>query len=1182
MFRFVIALLAAFAAPLLAQLDRGAITGNVLDPTGLGVPNAQVRAIQLSTGSVYQTVASESGQYTIPNLPAGEYDVRVQSPSFKGLRRSGVRIGVTEVVRVDVTLEIGSTSESVTVSTAIPKLNTDTGELATNLSNKQLVDLPFSFAFGRLIENLTYRIAPGVQGNRWQNNVNGSVFFTREALVDGAPVSTNVAGGAVLNAVSMEGVQEFKVQTSGMSAEFGRTNSAVFNYVMKSGSNELHGSAYGSLRNEALNSNSPANNARGIPRPLDRKQNYAFSLGGPVWIPKIYNGRNRTFFYSTFEHYRDRNLIFGSPNITMPVGEFYDGDFSRLLGPNTGQVDALGRPVARGAIYDPATFRRLESGRYIGEMFPGNRIPVSRFSQVSRNLNEILKSQYIPPVVGPDGLAPLVNNSYAPTNVIPISDEYMFSIKGDQVITSKHRLSGSFSLDNNPRTLMNQNGLFNNRDPLGGPLARIIPQVTRGRLGRASHDWLVSPSIVNHVTLSYNRLSSDNASHVADIDGAAQMGIRGLSTFGYPEIIWNAGPFVTPETAGRVNKSFSAQSAWGFLNTLSVSRGRHFVKFGYDMRRNHNNARPVAGGAFTFHPRATAIPNEPFAGNLTGYSVASYLLGIVDSASLSDPVGRGARIHYYSLFVQDDFKLSRRLTLNLGMRWEFQPPMFEVADRLASWTPNKIDPASGLPGAYEFAGTCNACTGKRYFGSRSYRDFGPRIGFAFRAADRWTLRGAYGILYIPDLFNGSGTTPFGNATSFQAAGTYQLEADPVNPWAGIFNWDAGFPNNRFVDPSFDPSWGNRNRPAMIDSNYGRTGYTQQWNLNVQRELGYRFVLDIGYVGTKSTGLRVSELARVNQTSPEHLTRFGRNLNNPVRNAAEAAANGIAYPYAGFQGTVASALRPFPQVQGNQTIQVYGAPLGFGSYHSLQVTLNREFANGLTVYSNYVWSKNLGNMESLMLNDNPGRPLDYYNLRLEKSISPSDRPHFVKVFANYEIPVGRGKALLSNANRLTTFLLGGWSASGILNYSSGTPLGATGSLPLSGGWNGTVGRANVAAGELLRDYDRSKFDAINSANPANAYLDKSKFSDPAPLTLGTGAFRYAQARTFGTIAEDLALIKNHYFHNERTRLQIRADMLNAFNRVTPGAINTAVTSPLFGQITNIGGGRTVQVALRVDF
>src|SRR4051794_2077885 len=304
---------------------------------------------------------TKAGKYIAPNLPTGTYNVTFQHASFKKAERRDLDLGVTQVLRLDVTLEVGSVAESVLVTAEVPRLQTDTPEVGTSLSNKQLLDLPLTFAGARLAENFAYLVTPGVSGNSWTSNINGSTNFSKESLLDGATVTTYLSGHFGESSVSVEALQEFKIQTSGMSAEFGRAQGGVFNYVMKSGSNQIHGSAYGALRNEAFDANTAVNKFNNRPRGLDRRQNYAFSGGAPVYIPKIYNGKNKTFFYTTFEGYRERLGGFGAPNVTAPLPDFLDGDFSRLLGPSVG-TDALGRQVPRGAIYDPATFTQLPDG----------------------------------------------------------------------------------------------------------------------------------------------------------------------------------------------------------------------------------------------------------------------------------------------------------------------------------------------------------------------------------------------------------------------------------------------------------------------------------------------------------------------------------------------------------------------------------------------------------------------------------------------------------------------------------------------------------------------------------------------------------------------------------------------------------------------------------------------------
>jgi hypothetical protein len=1164
-------------------MNRGTITGTVTDPAGAYIPGAKIVITNTATGVKSETMATDSGQYTVPNLTPGPYEVQVTAPSFKKLVRSNVELGATQILRIDGRLEIGQVSESVSVTAEVPRIQTDSREVGTSLANQEIIDLPLSFAGVRSPENFAFKITPGVNGNTWTSHVNGSMSFSKEVMVDGASAATQLGGDFTTGPVSVEAVGEFKVLTSGLNAEFGRSQGGVFNFVMKSGTNDIHGSAFGMLRNEALNANTFANNARNVKRPLDRKQIFGGSFGGPVVIPKLYDGKNKTFFYTAYERYRERSIGFGSPNRTVPIPDFYEGNFSRLLGGPTGQKDALGRDVLRGAIYDPATFAQTSGGRWIGEMFPGNIIPKSRFSSISQNVNGIMKQYYLPAIQNADGTYPLQNNALFPIANAPVFDNHQYSVKMDQNINDKHRLSGSLSWGVKDRsTLADAGGIWSAVEvDDGGPLSAARSQRLVTPYGRLAHDWVVTPSSVNHWTWSFNRLKAPTLSRHADIDGAGQLGIKNLSTYGFPSINWGGGPFISLTNIGDPAYTVNNYIQWGFLDTFSFNRGKHFFKAGVDFRTNQLNSQSTQGGGFAFAARATAIPNEPFSGNLTGYSFASFLLGIVDSASLNDPIKLGGRRKYLGLFFQDDFKATSRLTLQIGLRWEFQPPMYEVYDRLSSWSPFAKDPASGLPGAYEFAGDCQECTGNRYFGRKSYRDFGPRIGFAYRLTEKTTFRGGYGVFFSPDVFNNFGSTPLGKPTNVQAGGTFALAADNVNPWRGIFNWDAGMPTDRYRPAFNDVSWGNRNGPGMFDLNYGRTGYIQEWNLNVQQEIGRKVVVDLGYIANKSTGLQNGNLSRINQLPASVLSQYGATLNRPVRNEAEAAAYGIRYPFPGFAGTVASALREFPQIVGNATINNFGAPLGFASYHSFQATVNRQFGGDLNVYANWTWSKVIGNTRSLMIGDNPG-PLDYYNLKLEKAILDYDQPHLVKAFIDYKLPFGRGKKFLGSANRAVDLLVGGWTVSGIVNYFSGSPLGYGGSFPLSGGWNGATNRAKIQAGEMLASgFKKSEFQLLSPSAAANTYLNKSLFSDPAPLTLGTSAPRYGQTRSFATLNEDIGIQKNFLF-GEKYRVQFRGELLNAFNRSILGGIQTGVTNPLFGQVTGIGGNRQVQLGLRFDF
>ncbi|MCP5118792.1 MAG: carboxypeptidase regulatory-like domain-containing protein, partial [bacterium] len=343
-----------------AQMDRGSFTGTVTDSSAAVIPGVDVVIESTGTGATYRTQTTATGQYTMPNLPVGTYDLSFESQGFNKLVQRGVELSVSEVRRIDAVMEIGAVTEAIEVTAEVPRLATDVPEVATNLESRNMLEMPLAISGGgRTAEAFAYKLAPGVHGGTWRGFVVGSTAFSKETLLDGATVSLNRAGHFGEMSISMEAMQEFKIQTSGVSAEYGRSQGAVFNYVMKSGTNEVHGSLYGMIRNEAFNANTFANKARGNPRALDRRWDYAASLGAPVYIPKVYNGKNKTFVYIAYERYTESNMALGSPSRTAPVREFYDGDFTGLLGGAIGSEDAVGNPGYKGAIYDPATFRQL-------------------------------------------------------------------------------------------------------------------------------------------------------------------------------------------------------------------------------------------------------------------------------------------------------------------------------------------------------------------------------------------------------------------------------------------------------------------------------------------------------------------------------------------------------------------------------------------------------------------------------------------------------------------------------------------------------------------------------------------------------------------------------------------------------------------------------------------------------
>lgn len=1172
--------------------DRGTFVGTVTDPTGAAVPNVKVGIVQISTNLRVDTVTNAVGQYRVPNLPVGSYRISFEAAGFKTSVREGVTVGVTDVIRIDARLELGSTSESLTVTAEAPILQTETPEVGTLMGTKQVIDLPLGFSGGRYAENFAYKLTAGVGGDNWTAHINGAPSFSKEVVLDGASASIYISGHLGESSPSMEAIQEFKVQTSGMSAEYTRTSGGVFNFVLKSGTNNYHGSGVLEWHNESFDANTFANNSFGRPRLRDRRDDWALSLGGPVGIPKLKTFKDKWFFYAAYEKYKESYAGGGSPTTTVPLPEWWNGDLSRYLTSESLGKDALGNTVYRGAIYDPGTSQTV-NGNIVRAMFPGNIIPKNRISAVSQSLAKIMQDHYSPQVKGADGQYALINNAFFPIANQAGFDQTQFSMKSDYMIDSKHRLSGSFVFVDRPRTLLDQGGVWDFNDPNGGPLSRARLQWVSSHYVRLAEDWTISPTVLNHVLIAYGRqINPSTSKHVGE-NGAQALGLKGIAGFNYPEITGLAGDRVSIPTLGFQANDMGAGTAYQLIDTVSWIRGKHSLKFGIDYRWNGLNWRTNSGpGQFSFSSAVTGQPNF----NQTGIGFASMLLGQVSGGSVPIDSPVGSQYPSYGAFVQDDWKVMPHLTVNLGLRWDYQPQGTEKYDRLHNFNPTLMDPTYKILGAIEFAGNGPGRDGKRNFYPNCLNcGWGPRFGFAYQLPERtkMTVRGGYGIFYAPRIPNGWSGVPWGNKLGFTATNT----VNAPTPNTPAFNWDNGY-NGAVKTASLDPSaaysiWG----PVSWDPDGGRVGYTQQWNFNIQREFGKNFVLDIGYIGTKSTGLDGNELKKMNQI-PVGALKLGDTLGTWVNSQASipaaAAAMGARYPY-GNQGDyiqVYQTLMPYPTVIYWSDLYAWNAPLGFSNYQALQIQLNKRFSKGLQFLSNYAFSKNLGNISSAFGDTwgmNYGRPMDYNNLKLEKSVLEFDQTHVVKIGASYELPLGRNRRFGGQMPRAVDFVAGGWTLQYIENYSSGTPFGfgATGT-PNSNFATNRPFIINPSGGSLVNpSFNSATFDMsdISTARAGKKYLLTSAIVDPVTIdryARGNAPRLLSQLRNFPNYSEDASLQKNFVPH-EGMRVQFRAEFLNMMNRHRFTGINTNPASPLFGQISGVSDNpRKIQFGIRADF
>lgn len=1165
---------------LMAQLDRGTISGRVTDNTGAVIPGVEVQLTNLATGVVTEAVTNDLGLYTLSNVPVGRYRVSFSLPGFKTFEQSGISVSVAQMIRLDVTLEVGEIADTITVTADAALLNTETPLVGTTLQSDVVTDLPLSFFGGRAVENFAYAVMPSVEGNNWTSYIAGGPAFTKEVLIDGITATSQIQGHIGESSPTMEAVQEFKVQTSGMSAEYGRTSGGVFNFSLKSGTNDLHGSAFYYARNEALNANTWMNNWRLTQSPddprfrraLDRQSLGGGSLGGPVVIPGLYDGRNRTFLFGAFEHYVQERLQLGEMNVTVPIPAFLDGDFSRLLTDQVVGTDALGRPVHAGQIFDPTTLRQVD-GVWVADPFPGNIIPRERISNVSSRVADLFRQHYLPMV--PDRL---IQNSARVQHNAPWFHQTQLTMRGDHTFSPGNALTASFIWTQRPRILVDQGGVWDPNDPnnTGGPFSRARKQEVTSRSARVSHNWTFSPNLINTFSAAYNRYRNPSLATEAGGDWANFIGLGGSTSAGhFPHVTF--GPAVNgvgTEQIGYSSAGFYVGNNYVLKNTVGWISGRHSLKFGGEFWVMQINSHAgIDTLNFGFSPTTTGIPGQPWS-NRVGFGFASFLLGEVNSSGKNVPFDLYGRRNYVSFFLQDDFKATPRLTLNLGLRWEQTQPFREKHGQWANFNPNIENTAFGVMGALEFLSSPSDSFERQ----KDWKEFGPRAGFAYQLTDQLVLRGGYGIFYSPIGINYWSGVPYGFAPGFRG----------VNQWSATgnvprFNWDQGYPDN-FRAPTQDPNhlqWG----MVAIDERSLFAGYTHQYNASLQWSFTRDSMVEFGFLGNDGRRLQNGALRR---NQPLRSAYENPNV-DPfawVWDADSAQQAGVPHPYAGWEGFAGMALQPFPHVAAVTWGPIYyvGSPLGSSDYRSFQISLTRRMSQGLAAQMSYNLSRARGNSETGFDEtwDAFGGIQDMHDLGPATTVVSFDQTHVFKGYVSYALPFGRGHRFLADANPVLDAILGGWNVTTIFRYNSGNPL-AVSSNAWRPGWDGTVYADVAPNADLSQRFNRHGFNPGQPEDPSNQYFDASAFSNPQGQSLGNGRRRYSELRGFGRAVEDIGLMKYFRF-GETASLQLRGELINAFNRHYFANPNTSLGNLAnFGNVTSkVGTGRSVQMGLRLTW
>jgi hypothetical protein len=1174
-------LLAAFApAGTFAQGERGAFNGIVTDASGAAVPNAEVTALNIETNVETKATTTEAGVYRLPYLPSGPYKISVRASGFKTAEVTNLTLLVAQTLTVDFKLEPGQLSDTVTVTSDTPPLETSTSEIGRYVTKQEFDTWPIAVADGqRQIQTFIFSSLPGSVGGTFQGSINGGQNYSHEILIEGMPLGRFDLQGGSNNefSPSAESISEFKMQTGTISAQYGGGQTSIANFAIKSGTNDFHGGAYTYVQNDALRANSFTNKAFGRnasgqeirPRPPFKLFNYGYNFNGPVWIPKVYNGRNRTFFFNSLEVTRVRDFV-STSFTTLPIPDFKQGNFSKLLDPAfTGNAssgkqigtDALGRPVIFGQLYDPNT-TRLVNGVVVRDPFPGNIVPQNRWSQVTNNI--LTKAGITDPILGT-----MLNNYPAIAGCCPVFDERIYAIKIDHKLAENHRLSGYY---NHTYRLRNNSPGGRWGEPPGLPTGVYQLQNTPGRMVRLTYDWTISTNLINQVRLGYNRFGNLNQSVFIDQDWPQQIGLQNVPGTHFPVLTfggaaYQGGGIGAGGRLGSGNRGGTFNGSTILMDDLTYIRGSHNYKAGFELRKYYNNVRNRSGsGDFAFSPVQTELPGFS---QQTGHSFASFLLGAVSSTSRGVAVANfGYRVTQPSFYFSDDWKVNQRLTLNLGLRWEMNFGYNEVAGRMSMIDLTKPNPgAGGRPGALVFADEL----GEKGFHDKYLKMVSPRLGFAYKVSEKMVVRGGYSINANPMIQSGFSTPgTFGYNGTIAVNQTTNPTTFPQDP---VFFLHQPYPNFPGTLPNRNPAQQNNQAIGYIAPDSNRVGYAQNYSFTIQYQLPASFVAEVAYIGNKGTRLEADGLDNLNQL-PVSALRYGDDL---FQQLSARPGLGIPLPYAGFNGTVAQALRPFPQF-GN-VFQVF-SNFGTSHYDSLQVQVTRHLTKGLAVLGAYTWSKAIYTGSDSAI-DAAGAQ-DVFNRRLERTIASFSIPHFVKFTWIYELPFGRNRKWLSEG--FLSHVIGGWTLTGIHNYRAGDPLSVSGAGPRTILFNGTVRPDWIQGVPVVLNSDadvKTNGTGAQYLNPA-AFALVPRTGNNVPLRLGTAPPRLPNVRGPAVYSEDFGLEKK-FAINESTNFEIRADFLNAFNRAGRGNPNTDITSPLFGRITGPRWGpRNIQLQARFTF
>lgn len=1184
----VLSTLCLLAGGMLAQEFRATITGRVLDPSGAAVPNVAVRAVNSATNETSSATSDTSGAYTIPFLRPGVYKITATAQGFKNVNRENVTLQVGQIAGIDINLEVGAVTDTVNVTGEAALLETQTASRSGIVNSMQVAELPLNarnpFMLGTMMSGVVFRGAaiwqrPFDNGAIAQWSVNGGRESNNEFMLDGAPNNGQAGGNNIAYVPIVDAVQEFNVQQNSYDAQYGKTGGGVFNVVLKSGTTAFHATGWEFLRRPWLDANTFQSNATPQPTGIKNRRadhvldQYGFQLDGPVYLPKFLkkDGPVKLFYLGSFENYREKTP--GPLTNSYPEPEMRNGDFSKLR-------NAAGAPVL---IYDPIPSSLAANGDPVRLPFPGNLIPASRINPVAAAVTKYMPLPNSPTAAG---FRYSTNNHRLP-NYVANDKFYNLILKFDWNFGDKHRAYIRHA--SNDRTEDRAvNGIDNKIGTDGQqPFQRINDAYVA--------DWLytATPTLVINVRASYNRFIEKGF-------GRANEGFD-LTSLGLPSNLIKSLPgptyFGLWQSQGYSNlgryQSFNFTNNYNLAANVTKIRGSHSMKMGVDWRRIHY-IQQNSGNILQFQGETSFTQRIWNQGEATaGDGYASFLLGGV-SGSQNYPLYPFNRQWYFAPYFQDDWKVSRRLTLNLGVRWDYNGAPDEKWNRMnrgfdsnvASPIASQISAANlalypglkDLKGGLQFVGVGG---NSRLAAKNDLNNIQGRIGAAFQLDEKTVIRGGYGLYYLNPNNNFLQFAGFSNNTPIVNSvdgGRTVLPSLLQNPYPAGIGLPTGASLGAATFAGRNNNWFN---PNFV------TPKVHQFSFGIQRQVSRSASLEVTYVGSRSVDLNNERAFNIPSAS-------FRKQCNPLEGGSVAFCDALVpNPFQGveaFRGTTyftAATIsrynmnRPFPQFSGDMLEQ--GRNGGMMWYNSMQVNYNQRVAGGLMLLTNYTLSKTVERFGFT----------DPFNNIQQQGLYFNDRPHFFKLTGIYELPFGKGKKFGAGANSVMQKIIGGWEVTSFYTNASGEPNDLPGNvIQLKNpkidnvnwkanqvrGWSPCVARMFNDGTVSMQPYSLTLGCSANVAD-ASWLMLPSYAPRSAPLRSG-------QIRKHHAFTLDSSIIKNTQI-TERLRVQFRAEAFNLFNHNYFGrdSFNTDPNNPNFGTVfpaivsTQNSNPRQVQLGIK---